>query len=585
MQAPNAQGIMGLMPQGRAPQGAPQPQQPMPSPMKASPMAGLGSVEDRVAAYRGNPAPLQQRYQMSQDLLDLLALQKIKSEKDAAARQMQLAMSQHQEAQGMEPQTIAQQREKEVMDMTKNELAEQRGDTAQHQAEQQQETMKRVLSGGIAAAPGAATAAQPKAMAAGGIVAFDDGGDVPEATSTEDEDMPDWARALRAKRLRDQELARRQLEAERTRNMRVVNEEDANLRPAMANDPRILGATPPEETVGATPAQMAPAPRPAPRPAPAPTQGAPAPMPRPAPTAAPAGIAGLPGAAAAPATAGFGKTLQGLVLKQAGRDSTKAGQDEETRIENKLAIDPAQQKAMDEANAFRKRMFEEQYDPERQRMEGIRQFLAGAGGRRYNVLGSGAQAAQAYDKEQRAAKLKEFEDLQKGIMEPFAMKRGILEKGVAAGQSASKLASEEGRTALTSGANLYGTDVNAAVERMKAHINAEANRIQREGLDQTRALAAISNAEKWIATEIRKIEEGMLKDPKIGMLMMKPSDKLTPDEKNELEAAQIRVKQAQNVIQKKMEPVLAANRAKLGITSTNLSPEDEKLVNSYLKGK
>ena len=82
MQAPNAQGIMGLMSQGRAPQGAPQ---QMPSPMKASPMAGLGSVEDRVAAYRGNPAPLQQRYQMSQDLLDLLALQKIKSEKDAAA--------------------------------------------------------------------------------------------------------------------------------------------------------------------------------------------------------------------------------------------------------------------------------------------------------------------------------------------------------------------------------------------------------------------------------------------------------------------------------------------------------------------
>jgi hypothetical protein len=46
MQAQNAQGIMGLMAQGRAPQGAPQQQPPMPSPNKASPMAGLGSVED-----------------------------------------------------------------------------------------------------------------------------------------------------------------------------------------------------------------------------------------------------------------------------------------------------------------------------------------------------------------------------------------------------------------------------------------------------------------------------------------------------------------------------------------------------------
>ena len=140
-----------------------------------------GSVEDRVAAYRGNPAPLQQRYQMSQDLLDLLALQKIKSEKDAAARQMQLQMSQQQAAQGQAPQTIAQQREKEVHELTKNELAQERGETAQQQADQQQDAMKRAMSGGIAAAPGAATAAQPKAMATGGIVAFDSGGTVDAA--------------------------------------------------------------------------------------------------------------------------------------------------------------------------------------------------------------------------------------------------------------------------------------------------------------------------------------------------------------------------------------------------------------------
>jgi len=82
MQMPNAtpQGIAGLMQQ--RPQ---QPQQPMPSPNKASPMAGLGGVDDRVAAYAGNTKPLEQRYAMSQDLLDLLALQKIKSQKDAAA--------------------------------------------------------------------------------------------------------------------------------------------------------------------------------------------------------------------------------------------------------------------------------------------------------------------------------------------------------------------------------------------------------------------------------------------------------------------------------------------------------------------
>ena len=40
------------------------------------------AVQSRLDAYRGNPQALAQRYQMSQDLLDLLALQKLKSEKE-----------------------------------------------------------------------------------------------------------------------------------------------------------------------------------------------------------------------------------------------------------------------------------------------------------------------------------------------------------------------------------------------------------------------------------------------------------------------------------------------------------------------
>ena len=140
--------------------------------------------------------------------------------------------------------------------------------------------------------------------------------------------------------------------------------------------------------------------------------------------------------------------------------------------------------------------------------------------------------------------------------------------------------------------SLYSIDVGSRdkaldreVERLKATINAEANRIQREGLDQNRATAQISNIEKWVTTEVRKIEEGMQKDPRIGMLMMKPADKLTPVEKNELETAQIRMKQAQNAIEKRMEPVLAAARAKLGISATTLSAEDRAAIEKYTKGK
>ena len=131
-------------------------------------------VAQRVDAYRGNPQALQQKYAVSQELVDLLALQKIKSEKEAAARQMQLQMGQQQAANG-EPPTVAEQREKEVMDMTKQEMIEQQSGIMQQKQQQEQEGMQK-LAQGIASAPGAQMAAQPQMMAAGGIVAFAEGG-------------------------------------------------------------------------------------------------------------------------------------------------------------------------------------------------------------------------------------------------------------------------------------------------------------------------------------------------------------------------------------------------------------------------
>lgn len=128
-------------------------------------------IERRVEAYRGNPQALMQRYQQSQQLIDLLALQKLKSDKEAAARQMAMAM---QPPEGGIP-TIAQQREQEVTDMTRQEVAQQVGQVAQQRQQAQQNRMQNLMRG-VAAAPGANIAAEPQAMAAGGIVAFQEGG-------------------------------------------------------------------------------------------------------------------------------------------------------------------------------------------------------------------------------------------------------------------------------------------------------------------------------------------------------------------------------------------------------------------------
>ena len=145
-------------------------------------MAGIDQqIQTKVDAYRNNPGALQQRYQQNQELLDLLALQKLKSEKDAAARDIQMQMAQ-------EPQTIKQQRERELVDRTKQDMAEQTAGIMQQRQAQQQKNMQQVAKQG-AASPQAVQGIQQglgslarqvkpqiAQMAAGGIVGYAEGG-------------------------------------------------------------------------------------------------------------------------------------------------------------------------------------------------------------------------------------------------------------------------------------------------------------------------------------------------------------------------------------------------------------------------
>jgi hypothetical protein len=161
-------------------------------------------VEQRMDAYRSNPQQLQQRYGQNKELLDLLALQKLTSEKQAAARDMQMKMQQ-------QPGTIAQQREQEALELTKQEMSGTLGELAgrtkgtldQKQAMQQQNMQKMaqgqppVAQGGIGALMGGQQARPPMQgvppqaqglanarmqapvqMAKGGIVSFADGEEV-----------------------------------------------------------------------------------------------------------------------------------------------------------------------------------------------------------------------------------------------------------------------------------------------------------------------------------------------------------------------------------------------------------------------
>jgi hypothetical protein len=123
-------------------------------------------VQKKVDAYRGNPAALQQRYAQNQELVDLLALQKMKSEKESAAREVSMQMQNN-------PNTIAKQREQEVLGLTKNEMVKQTGDILKQRQAKQQSNMARMAQSGIKG-----QAQTPRMMAGGGIVALAPGGPI-----------------------------------------------------------------------------------------------------------------------------------------------------------------------------------------------------------------------------------------------------------------------------------------------------------------------------------------------------------------------------------------------------------------------
>ena len=139
-------------------------------------MAIDSQIQDRVNAYRGNPQALQQRYAQSQELMDLLAMQKMKSEKEAYARDMQLKADN-------QPKTIAQQYESDLVAKTKDEMLKGVQGVMANEQNKKQKNINKVAEVGVApvgntnpaiANTGVAAAPQGGMMklAGGGIVGF-----------------------------------------------------------------------------------------------------------------------------------------------------------------------------------------------------------------------------------------------------------------------------------------------------------------------------------------------------------------------------------------------------------------------------
>ena len=121
----------------------------------------VNNLKDR---FRSNPNLLQRRYQMSKDLIDLIALQQLKAEKEQAVKQINMSMQ-------MNPATIKQQREREVMGLTQNQVAQGVGNALRQKQARQQRNLQRVAQTGIASRP----TRNMQGLAEGGIVGFASG--------------------------------------------------------------------------------------------------------------------------------------------------------------------------------------------------------------------------------------------------------------------------------------------------------------------------------------------------------------------------------------------------------------------------
>ena len=312
-------------------------------------------VEQRMDAYRGNPQKLQQRYGQNKELLDLLALQKLTSEKKAASRDMQMQMQQ-------QPGTIAQQREQEALDLTKEEMRGTLGDlagrtkgTLDNKQMMQQKNMQQMAQsasqppqGGIASLGGrpaapAAPAGPPQSqgiagvrmaqaqqrppvrMAQGGIVSFAEGQGVTGQAGLQGEKSLQEKIAIINAQPELNQLQKfsliKQIMAQEPKpewqglpSMVPVGRESSARMPGQNGLIPAGSGTNALDVMAATNPQIAP-PRPAPAPAPAHR-----PVPRPAPAPAPAHRP-VPRPAPAPAAGGLS-----ALLNQKGETPPRAAQ-------------------------------------------------------------------------------------------------------------------------------------------------------------------------------------------------------------------------------------------------------------------
>jgi hypothetical protein len=533
------------------------------------------TVQQKADAYRGNPAPLEQQYAQNQQLIDLLALQKIKSDKEAAARQMQMAMAQKQASQGI-PSTIASQREQEVLEMTKQEMAQQATGVAQQQQQQQQKTMQQLLQSGIAqnAAPNVAR------MAGGGIVAFAGpegsyvGGEFGDAGSA-------IKRGIAGIQKYDEDaVRRRELVREVVRKFAgdptkrdLLNNVNKMSTPELEKlAGRGATSTPTQPTQPMTAADLRSLEAKSGDPYLTGPAEAPPVMPRQdtTPQAATPAVPTAPRAPAAPAQDPFRAKLEAAAEGMFGQDPQKLQLAEEARVEQRRQLTPEQRKVYEEGIGGLQAMYQERFDPDRMKRERLqRGLMAAAGGGGFAAAGTGLLNTR---EAQEAAQRQAFEGMQGKREGLIGIERDAVKEGIGAGQKTYEQGSMTQRQGIASGTNLAQLSSNERekaldreVERARIQVSEVANKLRSGELTQVQASTQLNNAITNLTRFEGDIEKRFNEDNAM-LLMAEKGGKLKPEQKAALDQARATMNAEKKRIRERYVPIIQQAEKTLGVS-------------------
>lgn len=540
------------MPQQGKPQGT-----PAGALMGMMPRGGIMAPIDKVAdAYEGNPQALEQKA-LGNDLIAALAKQRLDVK---LAEEERILKLQQAAQQGPEQQkTVIDQLDDRLLErqtaLTQQEMQAEQMDTLKQKQAQQQQGQQRLMQQamnpqqpGLPGLP-APNAAEPKAMAAGGIVAFAGGGNeelefdpnaytpsgagiadlgklLPTLTKLSQQEEAEMNRILRQYKGRVSAMQAREI-AQGKRSESEIAPTQLEAPPAA---PAAPGATPPTNAANIAPpkgiqnAGVVPG-------------GAVPPTPKPAPQGAPA-----------PQAQGLG-ALQNAVqqsLTTPEQRADAAAKERDTALQF-IGYSPEDEAKRRENYAGLEAIDKARFDPTRMDREQFARTLAGGAGQSF-IGGIGAGMTREYaragdeqyrqQREAASARQKDFESM-------IGKSQEIKKEAYGAGQKTAENMSKEMQQAMHEATSMRNTDVNASVQALQIAAQRDTAAAMREGQSDQRLMVLQSNNEKARQAAMAKIATAP-EFQALGLLAMTPEKDRSKAQQQQFATlnAQLQAKQA-----------------------------------------